>query len=604
MSPIFKFIYKMDSDSDYGFDDDDVDETISIGDSRLSSRYVPCDQALPLLVYNMESRQYDVSEEALRFIRSIEGPIGVISVAGMYRTGKSYLLNRMLLDQASGFGVGPTINPCTKGMWIWGRSIPGTTVDGERCNVLIIDTEGLGALDEDSNHDARIFSLAILFSSSFIYNSVGSIDENALQNLSLVVNLTNHIQIKSQAREVEAEDFAQYFPSFTWVVRDFVLQLVDSDGEPLTSAEYLERALAPQKGYSDAVEEKNRIRRLLKNFFKDRDCFTMVRPTTEEEDLQKLNEKEFEQLRPEFVEQVLTLRRKMINKVRPKMLNGKPLNGSMLATLVDNYVTAVNSGIVPNIENAWTYICADECKKAYQTALQNYDRIMRSVSHRLPVSEDELKMIHKEAKEAALDHFEHRSVGPESAEYLRDLKEKMADNYDSIRIENEELGSSQVMEMLEENYKSIEQKLKAGEFEHYLEYEKQMRNFQEYFLQHGPEAPNVREMLFEYLLQKQHDAGDHFFKHQQNELQLQTQLNQEKTAHLEKEMHTMKEDQLKEKDEMSRRLISSESEKAELAAKENSLSEQLNIVKADADKSAAELQKKLNSQKKQYEEKI
>jgi len=51
-------------------------------------------------------------------------------------------------------------------------------------------------------------------------------------------------------------------------------------------------------------------------------------------------------------------------------------------------------------------------------------------------------MIHKEAKEAALDHFEHRSVGPESAEYLRDLKEKMADNYDSIRIENEELGSS------------------------------------------------------------------------------------------------------------------------------------------------------------------
>ena len=78
-------------------------------------------------------------------------------------------------------------------MWIWGRAVPGMTAEGERCNVLIIDTEGLGALDEDSNHDARIFSLAILFSSSFIYNSVGSIDENALQNLSLVVNLTNHI---------------------------------------------------------------------------------------------------------------------------------------------------------------------------------------------------------------------------------------------------------------------------------------------------------------------------------------------------------------------------------------------------------------------------
>ncbi len=65
-------------------------------------------------------------------------------------------------------------------MWVWGRAVPGQTVDGEPCNVVIIDTEGLGALDEDSNHDARIFSLAVLFSSSFIYNSVGSIDENAL----------------------------------------------------------------------------------------------------------------------------------------------------------------------------------------------------------------------------------------------------------------------------------------------------------------------------------------------------------------------------------------------------------------------------------------
>jgi hypothetical protein len=51
----------------------------------------------------------------------LEAPIGIVAVAGMYRTGKSYLLNRMLLDRHdSGFGVGPTINPCTKGVWMWG----------------------------------------------------------------------------------------------------------------------------------------------------------------------------------------------------------------------------------------------------------------------------------------------------------------------------------------------------------------------------------------------------------------------------------------------------------------------------------------------------
>jgi len=37
-------------------------------------------------------------------------------------------------------------------------------------------------LDEDEDHDIRIFSLAVLLASSFLYNSVGSIDETALQN--------------------------------------------------------------------------------------------------------------------------------------------------------------------------------------------------------------------------------------------------------------------------------------------------------------------------------------------------------------------------------------------------------------------------------------
>ena len=40
-----------------------------------------------------------------------------------------------------------------------------------------------------------------------------------------------------------------------------------------------------QKGTSDAIEKKNRIRRLILNFFTDRDCYTMVRPTEEEKDL-------------------------------------------------------------------------------------------------------------------------------------------------------------------------------------------------------------------------------------------------------------------------------------------------------------------------------
>ena len=52
--------------------------------------------------------------------------------------------------------------------------------DNNSAKVLLIDTEGLGSLDEDANHDAKIFSLALLLSSLLVYNSVGSIDDEAI----------------------------------------------------------------------------------------------------------------------------------------------------------------------------------------------------------------------------------------------------------------------------------------------------------------------------------------------------------------------------------------------------------------------------------------
>ena len=92
----------------------------------------------------------------------------------------------MLLNRQKGFSVGPTVNPCTKGLWIWSKPIFADGGKGKRLPLLLIDTEGFGALDTDSNHDIRIFTLAILLSSYFLYNSVGGIDESALQNLNFV----------------------------------------------------------------------------------------------------------------------------------------------------------------------------------------------------------------------------------------------------------------------------------------------------------------------------------------------------------------------------------------------------------------------------------
>jgi hypothetical protein len=203
-----------------------------------------------------------------------------------------------------------------------------------------------------------------------------------------------------------------------WVVRDFALQLLDTDGEVITSREYLEQALEEQKGITEQIMEKNRIRKLLKCFFKDRDCCTMIRPLTDESKLQDLQSMDLDDLRPEFMKQVLELRSKILQRMKFKMINGRKLTGPMLAHLSETYVNAINEGAVPNIENAWTYICQTECQKALEGAFSIFEQSFQTL---LPCDELTLKNDYTSAREEALYEFSKRSVGQVTEDFLKEL---------------------------------------------------------------------------------------------------------------------------------------------------------------------------------------
>ena len=52
------------------------------------------------------------------------------------------------MNDNKGFGVGPTINPCTKGLWVW--NLPIEIQDkGVSYKCLVVDSEGIGAFNED-----------------------------------------------------------------------------------------------------------------------------------------------------------------------------------------------------------------------------------------------------------------------------------------------------------------------------------------------------------------------------------------------------------------------------------------------------------------------
>ena len=341
--------------------------------------------AIPFVTFNDLTKKFEINDEAIKVLSKEENKqIGILSLVGKYRTGKSFLLNRVLIEKKStqGFEVAPTFKPCTKGIWLWPSPlIINNNYSNTPFPAYLIDTEGLGAYDEEINHDSKIFLIAILISSLFIYNSFGTIDEVALNNLSLILNLSKSLKIKNNSNSLNAndnveEEMAKYFPSLLWILRDFALKLEDNEGNVITAKQYLENALMEQKGSSESIEEKNLLRKLIKTYFIERDCFPMVRPVENEGELQKLMTLSDNKIRPEFLRQCEMLRNKIYMKIKPKTFNGKILSGQMLINLLQSIIEAINEGAIPIIENSWKYITSNECLKSIRENVEYFKKLI------------------------------------------------------------------------------------------------------------------------------------------------------------------------------------------------------------------------------------
>ena len=563
------------------------------------------ERAIPFIVYK-EREGFKVTEEALEFLNSVTKKVAVVAVAGKYRTGKSYLLNRVLLESRDkGFGVGPTINACTKGLWIWSKPIEVRTGDGEEASCLIIDSEGLGAIDEDANHDTRIFMLSVLLSSYFIYNSLGSIDENALNNMSLIVNLTKNLQVRASDSELDVDEVSLYFPSFLWVIRDFSLQLIDSSGNKISAKEYLENSLQPQKGVSDSVESKNRVRKLIKHFFRERDCFVMVRPTENETALQDLQHAEDSQLRPEFVRQINSLHKNVFKKVRVKSFNGQSLNGEMFGKLAQAYVEAINKGAVPTIEGAWESVCKAECQKQVEVTAKEYQEFLLESVPSEPMSPSKLKSIHKQLKSRVLKSFKDKAIGDQSQQYEEKLIKLVNERFEFIRKKNDKKLGDKCEDICNELQREMTLKLRSGEYSDFQQFKKDFEEECKKLRKDQTHSEMIESKIKEMATELLSEAADYINRSTIMEQQNQNRKLTQQLEFLKSALDTKKEEFHQEKDYFQQRLRSLESENYQLKAEKTSLEMKVQEIKSEKEKldSLKFSQKEKNNEYKQkYEE--
>ncbi|NP_001038355.1 guanylate-binding protein 4 [Danio rerio] len=376
-----------------------------------------------------------VQQAALQVLQQIQQPVVVVAVVGPYRTGKSFLMNR-LAGKRTGFALSSNIKPKTEGIWMW--CVPHPTKAGT--TLVLLDTEGLGDVEKgDSKRDTYIFSLTVLLSSTLVYNSWGTIDNLAIEQLQYVTELIEHIKVTPDEDADDCAEFAKFFPHFIWCLRDFTLEL-KLDGKDLTEDEYLEFALKLRPGTSKKVMMYNLPRECIRKFFPCRTCFTFPSPTTPEKRsiLESLSPAEFS---PEFLEVTKRFCKFVFDRSEVKQLKGgHTVTGRVLGNLTKMYVDTISSGAVFCLENAVIAMAQIENEAATQEGLEVYQRGMEKLKSSFPLELEQVSSEHQRLSRMATQAFMARSFKDTDGKHLKALEGEIGKLFDAYRSQNKQVG--------------------------------------------------------------------------------------------------------------------------------------------------------------------
>ncbi|KAJ8004509.1 hypothetical protein DPEC_G00137010 [Dallia pectoralis] len=410
-----------------------------------------------------------VNEQAIDYLMGLEQKIVVVAIVGLYRTGKSYLMNKLARSK-TGFALGGTIQSKTKGIWMWRVDHPAKA---DRA-IILLDTEGLGDVEKgDSKSDAWIFALSILLSSTLIYNSRGTIDNDAVEKLQpnrYVTELTELIKVKASSGASSADDeegsgsqFVQFFPNFVWVVRDFTLQL-ELNGKDIDADQYLENSLKLKKGFGKNISDYNMTRDCIRNFFPTRKCFVFPFPATVEK-MQLLDTLEDKQLSKKFSSTADTFCRFIYENSPVKtILGGKTLTGRMLGHLINTYVATINSGNVPCLENAILAMAELENQAALEDAFVMYKKEMEVVKALFPVDSSHLSENHLKSQTRSTHAFMERSLKDTDGKYSAILAGKIKEYANNLFEENQDASEKKCKALLDKLSATMDHGVKEGTY--------------------------------------------------------------------------------------------------------------------------------------------
>ncbi|XP_021552996.1 atlastin-2 isoform X1 [Neomonachus schauinslandi] len=242
----------------------------------------PC--PVQIVLAHEDDHNFELDEEALEqillqeHIRDLN--IVVVSVAGAFRKGKSFLLDFMLrymYNKDSQSWIGGNNEPLTGFTWrggcerettgiqVWNEVFVIDRPNGTKVAVLLMDTQGAFDSQSTIKDCATVFALSTMTSSVQVYNLSQNIQEDDLQ----------HLQLFTEYGRLAMEEIYQKpFQTLMFLIRDWSYPYEHSYGLE-GGKQFLEKRLQVKQNQH---EELQNVRKHIHSCFSNLGCFLLPHP--------------------------------------------------------------------------------------------------------------------------------------------------------------------------------------------------------------------------------------------------------------------------------------------------------------------------------------
>ncbi|XP_043931062.1 atlastin-3 [Protopterus annectens] len=234
-----------------------------------------------IVLVHKDEHSFELDEKALQSVLLEENirdlDVVVVSVAGAFRKGKSFLLDFMIRymysksnitqdwlgkddEPLTGFSWRGGSDPETTGIQIWSEVFIVEKSNGKKVAVLLMDTQGAFDSQSTVKDCATIFALSTMTSSIQIYNLSQNIQEDDLQQLQLFTEY---------GRLAMDEISSKPFQSLTFLFKDFSSKGLEG-GRP-----FIHKRIQVKEHQHEEIQN---VRKHIHSCFTDVKCFLLPHP--------------------------------------------------------------------------------------------------------------------------------------------------------------------------------------------------------------------------------------------------------------------------------------------------------------------------------------